>query len=371
MAVLDRDQYLKDAHDHDHRVDRAGAVAHRAFGVWCMSTHRAGAHRLGLCGVDVVMMSQVHVPVMADRVLELLRPAVERPGAVMVDATVGLGGHAEHLLSTFPQMRLIGLDRDPVALTMAGERLAAFGERCTLVPAVFDELPDVLDRLEVTALDGVLFDLGVSSMQLDRLDRGFSYAHDAVLDMRMDPSAGLTAADILNTYDEGSLARILREYGEERYAQRIARRIVTEREREPFTTSARLVELVRECIPAATRRTGGNPAKRTFQALRIEVNGELDALRHALPAALAALADHGRIVVMSYQSLEDRIVKKAFAAEAQPHVPRGLPVLPATAQPRLRLLTRGAERASADEVERNPRALPVRLRAAERLEVAA
>ena len=312
-----------------------------------------------------------HVPVMRDRVIALLAPALESPGAVLVDATLGLGGHAEHALTSFPALRLIGVDRDPEALRLSGERLAPFRERVTLVHAVYDELPAVLADLGLQAVQGVLFDLGVSSMQLDEVDRGFAYAHDARLDMRMDPTTGPTAADVLNTYPAADLARILRQYGEERFANRIAARVVVERKVRPFTTSARLVDLIRESIPAAARRTGGNPAKRTFQALRIEVNGELDSLRRAIPAALDSLAVGGRIVVMSYQSLEDRIVKHALAAGAHPDVPHGLPIVPDSMKPWLRLLTRGAELAPEDEVAANPRAASVRLRAAERLAVAA
>ena len=312
-----------------------------------------------------------HVPVLRDRVIALLAPALEEPGAVLVDATLGLGGHAEHALTSFPRMRLVGLDRDPEALRLSGERLAAFGERVTLVHAVYDELPDVLARLGLERVQGILFDLGVSSLQLDEAERGFAYAQDAPLDMRMDPTTGPTAADILNTYSAADLARILRQYGEERFASRIAARVVVERKVEPFTTSARLVDIIRESIPAAARRTGGNPAKRTFQALRIEVNGELDVLRRAIPAALSALAVGGRIVVMSYQSLEDRIVKQALAVGAHPEVPAGLPVVPEHLKPWLRLLTRGAETADEAEVTANPRAASVRVRAAERLAVAA
>lgn len=308
-----------------------------------------------------------HVPVLQDRVTQLLEPALDHSQAIAVDATVGMGGHSAALLARFPELRLIGLDRDPDALERARVRLAEFGDRVTLVHAVYDQITDVLRAEGIVHVNGILFDLGVSSMQLDEVARGFSYAQNAALDMRMDQSAGLTAADVLNTYDAASLTRILREFGEERYAARIAARIVKEREKEPFHTSERLVELVRECIPAPARRTGGNPAKRTFQALRIEVNGELEALKHALPAALDALAVHGRIVVLSYQSLEDRLVKRAFATGANPSVPPGLPVIPKDRQPWLRLLTRGAERASEAEINRNPRSTPARLRAAERL----
>jgi 16S rRNA (cytosine1402-N4)-methyltransferase len=308
-----------------------------------------------------------HIPVLQDRVTELLAPALDQSDAVAVDATVGMGGHSAALLESFPDLRLIGLDRDPDALERARIRLAVFDDRVTLVHAVYDQLTDVLNEQGIAHVNGILFDLGVSSLQLDEVSRGFSYAQNAELDMRMDQSAGLTAADVLNTYDAASLTRILREFGEERYAARIASRIVRERSREPFHSSERLVELVRDCIPAPARRTGGNPAKRTFQALRIEVNGELDALKHALPAALDALAVHGRIVVLSYHSLEDRLVKRAFAAGAHPSVPQGLPIIPKDRQPWLRLLTRGAERASEAEIDRNPRSAPARLRAAERL----
>ncbi len=312
-----------------------------------------------------------HVPVMRDRVIALLAPALDAPGAVLVDATLGLGGHAEHALNSFPHLQLVGLDRDPEALRLSGERLSVFGERVTLVHAVYDELPEVLERLGHRRVQGILFDLGVSSMQLDEAERGFAYAQDAPLDMRMDPASDLTAAEVLNTYSSAELARILRQYGEEKFASRIAARVVVERKVEPFSSSARLVDLIRSAIPAPARRTGGNPAKRTFQALRIEVNGELDSLRLAIPAALKALCVGGRIVVMSYQSLEDRIVKQSLAVGAHPDVPAGLPIVPESMQPWLRLITRGAEMASEDEITANPRAASARVRVAERLREAA
>jgi 16S rRNA (cytosine1402-N4)-methyltransferase len=263
---------------------------------------------------------------------------------------------------------LVGLDRDPDALEFSRERLSPELGRVELVHAVYDELPTVLHRLGHHEVHGVLFDLGVSSLQLDAGHRGFAYSRDTPLDMRMDPtSGGPTAADILETYGVDDLTRILREYGEERFARRIAAAVVAHRAREPFTTSARLVDLVRDVIPAPARRTGGNPAKRTFQALRIEVNGELAALAGALPAALDMLAVSGRAVVLSYQSLEDRLVKQAFAARATPAVPPEVPFIPSSAAPSLRLLTRAAVRADPAEVARNPRAAPVRLRAVERL----
>jgi 16S rRNA (cytosine1402-N4)-methyltransferase len=308
-----------------------------------------------------------HVPVMLTECVELLAPALAEPGAVVVDATLGLGGHSEALLRRRPDARLVALDRDPQALALARERLAPFADRVTLVHAVYDELPDVLDDLGIDGVHGALFDLGVSSLQLDSAERGFAYSYDAPLDMRMDGSAGRTAADVVNTYPAAELARVLREYGEERFARRVADAIVRARAAEPFTTTARLAELVRESIPAATRRTGGHPAKRTFQALRIEVNGELTALASAIPAAVDALVVGGRIAVLSYHSLEDRIVKRALAAGAATRAPAGLPVVPADAEPTLRLLTRGAQEPTEAETAANPRAASAKLRAAERV----
>lgn len=308
-----------------------------------------------------------HVPVLRDRVITLLAPALTAPGSVLVDATVGLGGHAEHALRSFPHLQLVGLDRDQSALNLSRERLAVFGERVTLVHAIYDEMPDVLARLGIAHVQGILFDLGVSSMQLDEAERGFAYSHNAALDMRMDQSVGITAADVVNTYSTEEITRVLREYGEEKFARRIAQRIVSERAVEPFSTSARLVDVIRDAIPAPARRTGGNPAKRSFQALRIEVNDELGALRRALPAALAALHVGGRIAVMSYQSLEDSMVKQVFRTASSVDVPIDLPFIPEHAVAHFTLLTRGAEKASAEEMSDNPRATSVRVRAAERV----
>jgi 16S rRNA (cytosine1402-N4)-methyltransferase len=315
-----------------------------------------------------------HIPVLLDRCVELLTPALTRhsadgEGAVLIDATLGAGGHAERFLTEFSGLRLIGLDRDPDALWIAGERLAQFGDRVMLVRTRYDGIEGVLAQTGYWAgqVDGVLFDLGVSSMQLDRTERGFSYAADAPLDMRMDPDATLTAAEVLNTYDQKTLARVLREFGEERFASRIAAQIVRRRGRRPFATTGELVELLYEAIPAPARRTGGHPAKRTFQALRIVVNGELDSLRDALPAALGALAPGGRIVVMAYQSLEDRIVKNQFAAVTASRTPPGLPVELPGHEPDFVALTRGAERAGPEEIALNPRSASVRLRALEKV----
>jgi 16S rRNA (cytosine1402-N4)-methyltransferase len=315
--------------------------------------------------------AEVHVPVLLDRVLALLDPAIAGRPATVVDATLGLGGHTSALLAAHPELTVVGLDRDPEALRRSAERLAKYTGRTHLVHAVYDELPGALAELGIERVDGVLFDLGVSSLQLDEAGRGFAYAQDAPLDMRMDQSAGITAQDVVNTYSAAELARVLREYGEERFAPRIAAAIVRERSAGPLTSSARLAELVRDAIPAATRRTGGHPAKRTFQALRIEVNRELDALRSAVPAALESLRVGGRIVVLSYQSLEDRIVKRALAEVVRSRTPLGLPVELPEAAPRFQLLTRGAEEASPAEVAANPRAASVRMRAAERVREAA
>ncbi|AEA24999.1 16S rRNA (cytosine(1402)-N(4))-methyltransferase RsmH [Pseudonocardia benzenivorans] len=312
-----------------------------------------------------------HVPVLLPRVLELLGPALAGRPAVVVDATLGLGGHSAALLAAHPELTLVGLDRDPQALELAGRRLVAFADRTHLVHAVYDRIADVLAELGLPGADGVLFDLGVSSLQLDADERGFSYSRDADLDMRMDPTTGPTAADVLNTYAVPELARILREYGEERFAGRIAAAIGRARDRRPFTRSSELVELLYETVPAASRRTGGHPAKRTFQALRIEVNGELDALRAAVPAAIDSLTVGGRIVVLSYHSLEDRLVKRELAARSVSTTPQDLPVELPGHGPELRLLVRGSQQASEEEVGENPRAASVRLRAAERIREAA
>ena len=312
--------------------------------------------------------SAVHVPVLLDRVLALLAPALEGRDAVVVDATLGLGGHAEALLEAHPHLTLVGLDRDPAALARSTDRLARFAGRTHLVHAVYDRMPEVLDELGLDGVDGVLFDLGVSSMQLDVAGRGFAYAQDAPLDMRMDPGQDRTAADVVNGYPVRELARVLREYGEERFALRIAQAIDRARRQAALDSTAELAELVRSAIPAATRRHGGHPAKRTFQALRIEVNDELAALHGAVPAALDALVVGGRIVVLSYQSLEDRIVKQAIASLAADTTPIDLPVTLADRGPQLRLLTRGSsEAATPAEVAANPRAASVRMRAAERI----
>ncbi|ETK36383.1 16S rRNA methyltransferase [Microbispora sp. ATCC PTA-5024] len=304
---------------------------------------------------------------MLGRVLELLAPALAGPDPVAVDANLGLGGHAEALLAAHPSLHLVGIDRDPTAIERSTERLAPYADRVTIVRAVSDELPEVLERAGRPVVHAALFDLGVSSPQLDEAGRGFAYSYDAPLDMRMDREQELTAEHVVNTYSVAELTRILRDYGEERFAARIASLIARERAKDPIGTTKRLADLVRAAIPAATRRTGGNPAKRTFQALRIEVNQELGALERALPAALDALAVGGRVVVLAYHSLEDRLTKQVLAARTTDTSPPGLPVPLEAHQPRFRLLTRGAELPDDDEVARNPRAASARLRAAERI----
>jgi len=312
-----------------------------------------------------------HVPVLVDRVVSLLSPVLQAPGSVLVDATIGLGGHAEAILSRCPQAHVVGVDRDEEALVTAGRRLEPFGHRVRLVHGTYDRVAEVVSELGRECVAAMLFDLGVSSLQLDQPERGFSYASDAPLDMRMDPSQGRTAAEVLNTYSRDELARVLRVYGEERYAARIAAAVVRARVARPFTSTADLVALVRDCVPAPARRTGGHPAKRTFQALRIEVNEELAVLRRALPQAIRSVCVGGRLVVLAYHSLEDRLVKQELARWTRSTVPPDLPVVPPGREPELVPLTRGAERAGPDEVAANPRSRSVRLRAVERVRAAA
>ena len=308
----------------------------------------------------------LHTPVMLARCLELLAPVAARPGAVLVDATLGMGGHSSALLGAHPGLTVIGLDRDPEALALAGRRLAPFGERAILVHTVYDGIAEAARGAGFDRVDGVLFDLGVSSLQLDDAGRGFAYAKDAPLDMRMDQTGGETAAQVLAEASEGRLRAIFERYGEEPLAARYARAIVAARAEVPIERSARLVDVLQAATPAAVRDQR-HPAKRVFQALRIEVNGELAVLERAIPAALDLLQVGGRIVVMSYQSLEDRLVKRELAARSRSTAPPGLPVELPEHRPEFGLLTRGAEQAGEDERAANPRAIPVRLRAAERL----
>ena len=315
-------------------------------------------------------LNDIHTPVMLDRCVELLAPALTAPGAVLVDATLGMGGHTEAFLTRFPELTVVGLDRDTDALAIAAERLAPFGDRVHLVHTVYDGIVDALQALGIDKVAGILFDLGVSSLQLDRAERGFAYSKDAPLDMRMDATDGVTAADVLASYPESALRSIFQRYGEEKLAARYARAIIAARELEPIERSAQLVHILTAATPAALSHSG-HPAKRVFQALRIEVNQELAVLETAIPAALSVLELNGRIVVMSYQSLEDRIVKQLLVAGAASSAPVGFPVELEQHKPEFRLLTRGAELASDEEKERNPRSTPVRTRAAQRIRNAA
>ena len=312
----------------------------------------------------------IHQPVMLERCITLLTPSINRSSnPIVVDAALGLGGHTEALLERFPNLRIVGLDRDKEAISLASARLAKFGARFNVVHAVYDQMPEVLKDLGIEGVDGILFDLGVSSLQLDQVDRGFSYSNTAPLDMRMDKSTGVTAQDVLENYSKEELVRVLRVYGEERFAPRIVDNIIKARNSGGLRTTTDLAELVKASIPAPARRLGGNPAKRTFQAIRIEVNQELATLERALPKALSLLKVGGRAVVMSFQSLEDKIVKQVFATASESKSPKGLPVEIEHLKAKYQLVFRGGENASSEEIEMNSRAQSVRLRAIERVAI--
>ncbi len=315
-------------------------------------------------------IQNLHRPVMLDRCLELLRPGIVGNSPVVVDATLGLGGHTEALLIEHPNLTVIGFDRDPIALELASERLSRFGSRFHGALATYDKFADVLNELSVQKIQGALFDLGVSSMQLDQPKRGFAYAQDAPLDMRMDQSRGLSAAEVLADASESELIAIFRDLGEERFAPAIARAIVKQRTSQAITTSAQLNAIVERVVPKAPGKQSGHPAKRVYQALRIFVNDELAILTDAIPQAIDALATGARIVVMSYHSLEDAIVKSAFQKAATSSTPIELPVELPGSGPRIRVITKGVERATEIELTQNPRAASARLRAAEKLEAA-
>lgn len=311
-----------------------------------------------------------HVPVLATEVVRELMPALEAvPEGTLVDCTVGGGGHAEALLAAAPGASLVGLDRDPEALAAAARRLARFGDRVILAHRRFGELAAVLAEVGARDVRGILYDLGVSSPHLDQPARGFGFRSGGPLDMRMDPAQALTAADVVNGYPEAALASVLSRWGEERFARRIAGAIARRRVQRPFADTEDLAEVVKDAIPAATRRTGPHPARRTFQALRIEVNNELGELQASLPQAIEALQPGGRVAVISYHSLEDRLVKRTFAdASAGCRCPRDLPVCVCGAQATLRVVTRKPLRPTPDELEANPRASSALLRVAERLD---
>ena len=309
-----------------------------------------------------------HTSVLLERCITLLAPSIQKSKSpIVVDATLGLGGHSLALLEKFPQLRVVGLDRDKTAISKANQRLAPFSDRITVIHAVYDEMPKVLDSLGISNVDGILFDLGVSSMQLDNSERGFSYSQSAPLDMRMDQSQGLSAQEVLESYSRNDLIRVIREYGEERFASRIVDNIIAARESGKLHSTTDLAEIVKQSIPAPARRVGGNPAKRTFQALRIEVNQELAVLEQAIPRAMDRLNVGGRLVVMSFQSLEDKIVKRYFSAATESMTPIGLPVEIASLAAKFQLVFRGSEKASEEEINKNSRAQSVRLRAIERV----
>lgn len=317
-----------------------------------------------------------HIPVMRDRCAALLaeacRTAAEAGSTpVVIDATVGMGGHAHAILEKVPEAVVIGVDRDPDALELSSSRLRPFGSRFRPVRAVYDQMDIIHGALEVgETVAGILFDLGVSSLQLDEAERGFAYSYEAPLDMRMDNSAtssDQTARQLLAEISETELRAILSEYGEERFSARIARRIIAAREQAELTTTAQLAAIIDAAVPAAAKRSGGHPAKRSFQALRIAVNEELTVLRRALPAAMDVLAPGGRVLVLSYHSLEDRITKRALAARTKSSAPEGLPVELQEHKPTFRLVVRGAERPIDAEIAANPRAASAKLRAAEKI----
>lgn len=305
----------------------------------------------------------LHVPVMGPRIVALLSQALQEPGSIYVDGTLGMGGHTSLILDACPQASVIGIDRDPQAIEIASQRLARFGPRVRLFHRAYHELPGVLAEADVRQVQAMCLDLGLSSLQIDSADRGFAYSVDAPLDMRMDTEQSLTAAEIVNTWSAEDLARILRDYADERFAQRIAQRIVATRDEAPIRTSAQLVAVIVAAVPMAAQRSGGHPAKRTFQALRIAVNDEARSLAGVVPAALGALAPGGRMAILAYHSGEDRVVKRAFAAASRDRVPVGVPAVPVGYGAEFHLLTRGAERPAADEVAENPRAASARLRA--------
>lgn len=314
------------------------------------------------------MQDALHTPVALDRCIALLSPAIEsNANPIIIDATLGMGGHSKALLLKYPNLKIIALDRDLSAIKVATDNLSDVIDRIEIVHAVYDELSAVLANLGIEKVDGILFDLGVSSMQLDQADRGFAYSQEAPLDMRMDQSSGLSALDILNTYSYGDLVRVIRNFGEEKFATKIADNIIKARAAGTLSTTKDLAEIVKNSIPAPARRTGGNPAKRTFQALRIEVNQELSVLERAMPQAIEAIRVGGRLVVMAYQSLEDKIVKKAFAEVTESHSPLGLPFDLPNSAASYKLIISGSEGASDEEIAINARAQSMRLRALERV----
>jgi 16S rRNA (cytosine1402-N4)-methyltransferase len=312
-------------------------------------------------------LESMHLPVMLERTVELLSPALQSQSAVLVDCTLGLGGHAEAFLKAFENLTLIGIDRDTVALERSAQRLAKFGDRVRYFHGRYDQIAQALAENGFDSANAVLMDLGVSSMQIDSRERGFAYSFDSPLDMRMDTTEGLTAADILASASELELYRIFRDWGEEKYAKKIASEIIVRRSQAAILTSKQLAGLVSEVVPFIPGKSSGHPAKRVFQGLRIAVNRELEILAAAVPAAIDSLSLSGRLLVLSYHSLEDRIVKQALAAAATSSAPLDLPFELPEHAPTMKLLVKGAEKASLEEIAANPRSASVRLRAAEKI----
>jgi 16S rRNA (cytosine1402-N4)-methyltransferase len=317
--------------------------------------------------MNTLNLDSIHEPVMLARTLELLGPAITGDSAVLVDCTLGLGGHTEAFLKRFENLTIIGIDRDQSALALAKKRLAPFGERVKYFHGTYDQIPEACQLNGFTEVQAILMDLGVSSMQIDNADRGFAYSFDAPLDMRMDVDSGITAADLIATASEAELTRIFREYGEERFASKIAMELITSRTQTPIVSSKQLASIISNVVPFIPGKSSGHPAKRVFQALRIAVNEELEILESAVPAAIKALAIGGRLLVLSYHSLEDRIVKQAIVAASTSSAPVELPFELPEHAPVLKLVIKGAEKANLEEIASNPRSASVRLRAAEKI----
>ena len=312
-------------------------------------------------------LESLHEPVMLERTLELLAPALANEKAVLVDCTLGLGGHSEAFLKAFENLTVIGIDRDLVALDLAGKRLEGFGSRVNYFHGTYEQIPEALAEFGFSEASAILMDLGVSSMQIDSPDRGFAYSFDAPLDMRMDASSGHTAAELLATESEQELARIFKEYGEERFAKKIASEIVEIRVKSPITSSKQLASIISDVVPFIPGKSSGHPAKRVFQALRIAVNQELEILESAIPAAINSLEVGGRLLVLAYHSLEDRIVKQAIVKASTSSAPIELPFELPEHAPVLKLVIKGAEQATLQEIAANPRSASVRLRVAEKI----
>jgi 16S rRNA (cytosine1402-N4)-methyltransferase len=312
-------------------------------------------------------LESLHEPVMLERTLQLLAPALASERAVLVDCTLGLGGHSEAFLKAFENLTVIGIDRDLVALDLAGKRLEGFGSRVNYFHGTYDQIPEALAEFGFSEASAILMDLGVSSMQIDSQERGFAYSFDAPLDMRMDASTGQTAAELIATESEQELARIFKEYGEERFAKKIASEIVEIRGKSPITSSKQLASIISDVVPFIPGKSSGHPAKRVFQALRIAVNQELEILESAIPAAIDSLEVGGRLLVLAYHSLEDRIVKQAIVKASTSSAPIELPFELPEHAPVLKLVIKGAEQATLQEIAANPRSASVRLRVAEKI----